>query len=245
VPNRRLYVVHNLGGLTYALKLDNPHSAQGMDSTGILFSVGGNGGNAIAQERGKGGLVYHLKKTWNRGDFYFLQNSAANDANPTLSDVAMAITNDGNVGIGTATPGKKLDVRGDATVSGNETVEGDLTVSGAFVGNIGPFHGAPFPRPAYDSGWYEHPPAATQEWLHGIGGDVNNYVVDLMVKRGDTGISNWYTTSAVQWDNWTRLNIAYGAYWHHLTSQTVKVTRQSQESLYEPIYTRIRIWVYK
>ncbi|MBD3237373.1 MAG: hypothetical protein GF330_11755, partial [Candidatus Eisenbacteria bacterium] len=31
-------------------------------------------------------------------------------------------------------------------------VDGDLKVTGAYVGEIGPDNGAPFPRPAYDSG---------------------------------------------------------------------------------------------
>ena len=39
--------------------------------------------------------------------------------------------------------------------NGNLRVDGDLYVTGACKGGIGPNGGAPFPRPAYDSGWLD------------------------------------------------------------------------------------------
>ena len=41
--------------------------------------------------------------------------------------------------------------------NGNLRVDGDLYVTGACKGGIGPNSGAPFPRPAYDSGWVNIP----------------------------------------------------------------------------------------
>jgi hypothetical protein len=46
-----------------------------------------------------------------------------------------------------------------ATGTNGNAIEahGDLYVTGAYKGGIGPNGGAPFPRPAYDSGWVNLP----------------------------------------------------------------------------------------
>ena len=41
--------------------------------------------------------------------------------------------------------------------NGSLRVDGDIYVTGAYKGGIGPNGGAPFPRPAYDSGWVNIP----------------------------------------------------------------------------------------
>lgn len=102
----KLHVVESAQSLTYPLKVDNPDL---LSSVGILFSVEGNGGS-YAPERGKGGLVYEKRGTWNRGDFHFLQDPGTNSDNPDLDDAVMSITNNGNVGIGTKYPGTRLEV---------------------------------------------------------------------------------------------------------------------------------------
>ena len=112
-PNRKLYIAESSAGLSYPLKIDNYHSTFNDDATGILFSVGGEGGHQLATERGKGGLAYQYTNTWNRGKFHFLQNTVENDDNPSLADAVMTITNDGRLGVGTTDPSYKLDVRGD------------------------------------------------------------------------------------------------------------------------------------
>jgi Chaperone of endosialidase len=112
-PNRKLYVMENVSGVSFPIKVDNPHSTWGTDGTGILFSVGGEGGSQLAIDRGKGALVYTYENTWNRGSFHILQNASANYDNPTLSDAVVTFTNDGNVGIGTTSPAYRLDVNGD------------------------------------------------------------------------------------------------------------------------------------
>ncbi|MCK4458560.1 MAG: hypothetical protein KAU52_02415 [Methanosarcinales archaeon] len=111
-PNRKLYVVEDVSGVAYPLKLDNPHPTYNEDAVGILFSTGGSGGGPIDTDRGKGALVYGHKDTWNRGSFHFLQEPNIGEANPDLSDAVMTIQNNGNVGIGTINPEDKLEVSG-------------------------------------------------------------------------------------------------------------------------------------
>jgi hypothetical protein len=109
-PNRALYVSDLQSGLSYPLKLENKHSILSEAAVGILFSTGGSG----TTERGKGALVYQYTDSWNRGAFHFLQNTQPSNTNPTLSNAVMTITNSGNVGIGTANPGARLEVAANA-----------------------------------------------------------------------------------------------------------------------------------
>jgi hypothetical protein len=105
-PNRPLYVSQPVAGLSYPLKIENKNETVNESAAGILFSVGGSGTN----ERGKGALAYLYTSTWNRGSFLFLQNSEANANNPNMNNAVMAITNNGNVGIGTTNPGGRLEI---------------------------------------------------------------------------------------------------------------------------------------
>jgi hypothetical protein len=121
-PNRKLYIVGNTSGLSYPLKLDNPHSDYGTDAVGILFSVGGDGGHQLNTARGKGGLVYQYADTWNRGSFHFLQGTSTDADVCNLNDIVMTIKNNGNVGIGTSSPNSLLELKGtDATTALNTT----------------------------------------------------------------------------------------------------------------------------
>jgi len=95
-PAESLEAQTNLSGLTFPVKVTN--NASSTSSAGILFSIDSGA------TRGKGALVYTGNSTWNRGDFQFLQNSAADSTNPTLTNAVMTIQNSGNVGIGTTNP---------------------------------------------------------------------------------------------------------------------------------------------
>ena len=85
--------------LQYPLKIASGNGNSSNSATGILFSFR-DGAN-----RGKGGLVYKADGNgWTRGDFQFLQNSAADASNADLTNAVMTIKNNGNVGVGTASP---------------------------------------------------------------------------------------------------------------------------------------------
>ena len=135
----------------------------------------------------------------------------------------------GNVGINNTTPSSTLDVNG------------DLEVTGAFKGNKGPNNGAPFPRPAYNSGWISIDQGSTVTLTHGVAGDINNYVVDLTFKTGgDTNINERNYGGVIYTSPESGTVYHYGAYWHSLNASTIKVTRL-QEDAFCPQF-RIRIW---
>ena len=146
----------------------------------------------------------------------------------TNGTTKMFIESGGNVGIGTTGPGEKLEVNG------------NLKVTGAYKGNIGPNGGAPFPRPAYESGWCSINPGQLLTLTHNIGGNVDNYVVDLEFKQPEVGIHN---VGIGGYNYIVGPNIyQYGAFWNTLTTTSITVYRQPDDATVEQI--RIRIWVY-
>jgi hypothetical protein len=108
-------------------------------------------------------------------------------------------------------------------------------VTGAYRGNIGPNNGAPFPRPAYDSGWQAVSAGGTITLTHGLGGDADNYVVDLQFKNA-SGRHNLY------YGHDYTIGLFRGAAWSELTSSQIKVTRLSNDT--DSPEVRVRIWVY-
>lgn len=137
---------------------------------------------------------------------------------------SFSITNAGNVGIGTTNPGAKLDVNG------------DLRVTGAYKGNIGPNNGAPFPRPAYDSGWTSISKNQVITFNHGIGGNADDYFVDLCFE------STMYGRHHKRYGGYTYSDAFMGAYWSQLTNTQIKVHRFGDDVDIEQV--RVRIWVY-
>ena len=143
-------------------------------------------------------------------------------ANPSRLTIAPS----GNIGIGTDVPQGKLHV------DGNVRVGNDLTVEGSYQGA--------FPRPAYNSGWVSVSPGSATTLTHNIGGNIDNYVVDLTFKNSSGGIHNLSMGGDNYHfaDEWTQA----GAYWRGLTASNIEVFRNDDAaSIYK---VRIRIWVY-
>jgi hypothetical protein len=163
-------------------------------------------------------------------------DSAGNPKVSIQGGTANSYFNAGNVGIGTTNPGAKLHVNGDLKVT-----------DGAYYGNISSNSGstgAPFPRWAYDSGWQTINPSQDILLTHNIGGNADDYVVDLQFKDvgGSWGINN----SRMGGDNWVTPDKGdghSGAYWQHLTNTYIHVYRQVDDTEADQI--RVRIWVYK
>jgi hypothetical protein len=151
-----------------------------------------------------------------------------NFAETGVADYRLFIKEGGDVGIGTGNPGAKLGVNG------------DLKVTGAFKGDISSYSGsdgAPFPRPAYDSGWWEMNQGQVRTLIHNIGGDVDNYVVEMLFWDSVIGINtNGH-------GGYTRSLGSYGGYWSSLTGSTIDIKRWADDYYADKI--RIRIWVYK
>lgn len=133
----------------------------------------------------------------------------------------------GYVGIGTANPQADLDVNG------------DLRITGAVVGTIGPNNGAPISRPAFDSGWTAIDTDEILIFSHLIGGDVNNYVVDMQLytaisyNRHNYGVGSTFSSFYEE---------EVGAFWFDLTATHIKVYRYEDDNYVEQV--RIRIWYY-
>jgi hypothetical protein len=120
---------------------------------------------------------------------------------------------------------------------GNSKVDGDLEITGALKGNIGPNGGAPFPRPAYDSGWVPIDAGTNVHLTHNLGGNVDNYVVDMQFRAPSGWGRNVHCFGGGDYAGGQR-----GANWYDLTSTDIEVGRGLED--YNAPEVRIRIWVY-
>jgi hypothetical protein len=111
--------------------------------------------------------------------------------------------------------------------------EGDLHVTGAFRGDLGGIGGAPFPRPAYTSGWVAVPRGFTT-LVHGLGGNVDSYAVDMWCKDDNPSVG-------IKGAGYT--GDAEGAAWVNLTNSSVTVRRYGSDDYCDSV--RVRIWVYR
>ena len=105
--------------------------------------------------------------------------------------------------------------------------------------------------PLYDSGWFDMeipgmPHNISHRFDHFLAGkgyaDVDNYVVDLQFKDEAGNINNWYYGGDRYHDAYGEV-VQEGAYWTYLTTSSITVTRNLNDT--QARWTRVRIWAYK
>ncbi len=92
-----------------------------------------------------------------------------------------------------------------------------------------------FPAPHWDSGWYTIAQGETKTWFHDLGGNTDDYVVDLQFKDASGAINNTYY--GLTFDD---INGQWGAHWSGLTDSAIDVTRAAQDNTVSQV--RARIW---
>lgn len=99
--------------------------------------------------------------------------------------------------------------------------------------------------PDYDSGWVALTPGAAATTLnHGLGGNSNNYVVDMQYRSAGDGVNQRYFGGAdfgAKAFNGTANNHRVGLYWRTLTNATITLFRRAEDIYADEV--RIRIWI--
>jgi hypothetical protein len=136
----------------------------------------------------------------------------------------------GLLSIGATGKDGSIQVRNDAdeTTINLNGASGNVTYSGALIGA--------FPRPAYDSGFLTYTDGGETKTLnHNIGGDPEDYVVDVQCKYAADGLAhNYYISREVDGSN------VYGVTWDNLQSNSIVVTRWDDDPFCDSI--KVRIW---
>lgn len=130
-------------------------------------------------------------------------------------------------------------------------IEGDLFVTGAIRGDIGTQGGAPFPKPAFDSGWLIISKTGTLVGVdtvmdidHNLGGNPDNYVVDLQFRSNKLGVHQYHHGGTnFSKGSLRKNNVHNGSWWTGLTAQKIFVHRGSSDKYTEKV--RVCIWVYR
>jgi len=101
------------------------------------------------------------------------------------------------------------------------------------------------PAPDYSSGWVSLAQDVAQTLTHDLGGDIDDYMVDLQYRGSDfSGVNQRYYGGVDFGDNppsGMSEDDRVGAYWRGLTTSTITVYRRADDTYAEQIC--IRIWV--
>ena len=112
--------------------------APGQNADAILYF--GTQFNSNPQNARKAAIIAEGQTSYSRSKLHFcLEDTATNasSANASLSNSRMAIQANGNVGIGTSTPSKKLDVNGDAIIRQDLDIDGKFNIASKTSGTNG------------------------------------------------------------------------------------------------------------
>ncbi len=99
------------------------------------------------------------------------------------------------------------------------------------------------PSPTYDSGWTAINQNQALQFIHNLGSDPENYLVDLSFKDGDNfnGINQRAYGGMDRGANYPPADNRDGAYWRHLTDTDIYVYRRAEDAYADEV--RVRIWV--
>jgi hypothetical protein len=119
--------------------------------------------------------------------------------------------------------------------------EGDIYATGAFRGNLGSGGGAPFPRPAYDSGWKTINTCQSVSVIQFSGSEyvVARAVVDLQTSRDGQVFSN----EGVGGFGEDNDSPSHGIHYRFEADKTLRVTRHCDDARFP--YYRVRVWFYR
>jgi len=215
---------------THSLDIVSPSSGAFI---GIDFATNNNSGISFF-EGGAARWIFPFFRGW-QSDNMMVRNEVSH------SDVMTFQASTDNVGIGTSSPTEKLTVNGNLKVEGTGngvTFPDGTQQTTACTG---------FPSPNYDSGWVAY--SGNEIVLtHNLGGNIDNYVVDLTMKDGNgphigalggdwrVGVITHIPLLEPTW-GWEQA----GVHWKNLTATTVKI---NSGFTYAVDSIRLRIWVY-
>jgi hypothetical protein len=94
--------------------------------------------------------------------------------------------------------------------------------------------------PKYDSGWFSLSPKFSQTLTHDLGGNPNDYVVDLQFKDSVFSINNRYYGGRRCYDGspYTQYR---GAHWYALNNSQITVYRFESDAMADQV--RVRLWL--
>ena len=99
------------------------------------------------------------------------------------------------------------------------------------------------PKPTYDSGWVNGNLGAYVYLTHNIGGNPDDYIVDLQFKDPDNGMGvnqDCYGGCDLRAKDTIYADTKQGAYWRNLTSAKIEVGRRAEDHFADQV--RVRIW---
>ena len=122
----------------------------------------------------------------------------------------------------------------------------DIGANGADTGQVIKYDGAGwvaadderkpglFPAPAWNSGWQSLGVGESIILSHGLGGNPDDYLVDLLFKDVNDGYERNINSYGMRW-------FTHGAFYSNLTSSIITVTRGTEDVYAD--FIRVRIWI--